>query len=82
MKSNFAAQIYEDAKKLFAEGTVQTLTRRIEPASGEPPKVDTAVRLIHTPTGTTITSEEFSTQYENFVAAAIRLRIACDECDT
>lgn len=82
MKSNFAAQIYEDAKKLFPDGAVQTLSRRIETASGELPKVDSAVRLIHTPTGTTITSEEFSTQYENFVAAVIRLRIACDERDT
>jgi hypothetical protein len=80
MSSDFAAQIYEEAKKLFPVGTVEVLTQPAQ-MSDRQPRIGAAVRLVHTPTGIAVTSEEFSTQYENFVAAAIRMRIACDERD-
>jgi protein subunit release factor A len=39
---------------------------------------DAAVKLIHTQTGIEMTCDEFPTQIENYIAATIRLRIACD----
>ena len=73
---NFQQQIYDETKGLFPEGEVQTLICR---RSGEQPGAfGPAVRLIHTPTGIEISCDEFPSQIENYIAAAIRLRIACD----
>lgn len=73
---SFAKEIYQDAKLRFPEGTIETRISRREGApigSFEPD-----VWLIHIPTGTNVLCHEFPTQNENFVAAVIRLRIACD----
>src|SRR5688572_6112485 len=79
--SDFPRQIYGEAKKLFPEGVVETLAARPSSpgAPGATETFDSAVRLIHTPTGLEITCEEFPSQIENFIAAAIRLKIACDQ---
>jgi protein subunit release factor B len=82
MDTNFPRQIYDEAKKLFPDGTVQTLVCRATGPGASPEKLDAAVRLVHTATGIEVTCDEFSTQIQNFVAAAIRLRIACDKRDT
>ena len=75
MDSEFPRQIYEEVKRLFADGTVQALvTRGSDPDGGQ----DAAVQLVHEDTGTKITCNEFSSQIQNYVAAAIRLRVALD----
>ena len=76
---NFARQIYDDAKKLFPDGTVEALVFR--PSGASPGTSETRVRLVHKPTGIEIVCDDFPTQIENYTAAAIRLRIACDSCD-
>ena len=75
MDSEFPRQIYEEAKKLFPDGGIRTLTAR---ASGPDSANDAAVQLVHEDTGTKITCNEFSSQIQNYVAAAIRMRIAMD----
>jgi protein subunit release factor B len=82
MDTNFPRQIYDEAKKLFPDGAVQALVCRAAGPGALPEKSAAAVRLVHTATGIEITCDEFSTQIQNFVAAAIRLRIACDKRDT
>jgi protein subunit release factor A len=74
---SFSKEIYADAKKLFPDGTVETMVWRTSgalPATSAP-----AVRLIHISTGIEIVCSDFTTQIENYIAAAIRLRIACDK---
>jgi hypothetical protein len=74
---NFSGQIYDDAKRLFPDGTVETLVSR---PSGAPPATSgPAVRLVHASTGIEIVCSDFPTQIESYIAAAIRLRIACDQ---
>lgn len=48
-------------------------------AQSFPPEHDSAIRLIHTASGIHVDCDEFPSQQENYIAAAIRLRIACDE---
>ena len=74
---SFSRATYDDAKKLFPDGTVETLVSR--PSGAPPGTLDPAVRLVHTPTGSEIICSDFPTQIENYIAAAIRLRIACDK---
>ena len=80
MKSFFTDEVYRDTKRLFSEGAVQILVAR---PKFDPDRiaVDPTVRLVHTVTGTEVSCGEYSSQTENFVAAMIRLRIACDEID-
>ena len=75
MDSEFPRQIYEEAKKLFPNDKVRTLVAR---APGPDSADDAAVQLVHEDTGTKITCNEFSSQIQNYVAAAIRMRIAMD----
>jgi hypothetical protein len=75
MKPDFKKQIYKDAKRLFPKGTVETLVA--PPKIFEP--IDPAVRLVHKSSGVSAVCDEFESQTENFIAAAIRLRIACDK---
>jgi hypothetical protein len=75
METDFKKQLYQDAKRLFPHGTVEALVA--PPKMFEP--VDPAVHLVHTPSGVSVTCDEFESQTENYIAAAIRLRIACDE---
>lgn len=77
--TDFVNRIRDGVKKLFPAGAVETLVAR--PAGPWTPEAphDPAIRLVHTPTGLTVTCDEFPSQTENFIAAAIRLRIACDE---
>jgi hypothetical protein len=75
MGGDFKTQLYEDAKRLFPPGVVESQVAA--PKMFEPP--NPAVRLIHTPTGITAGCDEYESQTENYIAAAIRLRIACDE---
>jgi protein subunit release factor A len=76
---NFSRRIYDEAKKLFPEGAVEALVSRPVGPTGQPGNFDPAVRLVHAATGVEITCSDFPTQIENYIAAAIRLRIACDE---
>ena len=76
---SFSREIYDDAKRLFPDGTVETLVSR--PLEGPAGTSAPAVRLIHTSTGIEIICSDFPTQIENYIAAAIRLRIACDKRD-
>ena len=79
MDPNFSTQIYDEAKKLFPEGAVEVMVSRPAWPPGQPGDFDPAVRLVHAATGVEITCSEFPTQIENYIAAAIRLRIACDK---
>jgi len=79
MDPNFSRRIYDEAKKLFPKGAVEALVSRPAGPVGEPGNSDPAVRLVHTATGVEITCSDFPTQIENYIAAAIRLRIACDK---
>lgn len=73
---SFAKDIYRDAQSLFEEGEVQVMVCR---QPGEPVgRLSPEVRLVHQPSGIEITCGEFPTQTENYIAAALRLRIACD----
>jgi protein subunit release factor A len=76
---NFSREIYDDAKRLFPDGAVETLVSR--PAGAPSGTLAPAVRLVHTSTGIEIVCGDFPTQIENYIAAAIRLRIACDKRD-
>ncbi|MDX2239835.1 MAG: hypothetical protein NW224_04035 [Leptolyngbyaceae cyanobacterium bins.302] len=73
---NFQRQIYIEVKGLFPDGAVEALISR--PAGADVGVFDAAVKLVHTQTGIEITCDEFPTQIENYIAATIRLRIACD----
>ena len=74
MSAPFATELYKHAKQLFPAGTVETL---VAAPSGPGGKFDPAVRLVHI-SGLEITCGEFASQNENFIAAAIRLRVALD----
>ena len=81
MNTDFTRKIYAEAKGLFPSGAVQTLVSRpSDLGAGDP--IDAAVKLVHVPTGREIICDEFPSQAENFIAAAIRLRIQCDKRDT
>jgi hypothetical protein len=73
---DFQRQIYDEVKSLFPSGTVEVLTSRS--IESDPSTSIPSVKLIHTSTGIEIVCADFSTQIENFIAASIRLRIACD----
>jgi protein subunit release factor A len=73
---SFAIAIYDDAKRLFPEGEVQVLIARAPGASSG--KLLPEVRLVHLPSGLEVICHEFPTQTENYIAAAMRLRAACD----
>ena len=73
---SFAKAVYDDAKRLFPEGELQALVA--PPFGGKPGKLLPDVRLVHLPSGLEVTCAEFPTQTENYIAAALRLRAACD----
>ncbi len=79
MDPDFSKQIYSEAKKLFPEGAVEVLITRATGPAGQPGKFDATVRLVHKASGIEITCNDFPSQTQNYIAAAIRLRIACDE---
>jgi protein subunit release factor B len=81
MDDGFLKRIYQEAKKLFSEDEVETLIHRATAPAGQPGNISTAVRLVHKATGIQITCDDYSSQTENYVGAAIRLRIACDKGD-
>ena len=77
MDTDFPRKIYSEAKRLFPDGAVESLVSRssgIVAGGG----TDSAVKLVHVATGQEVLCDEFSSQIENFIAAAIRLRIQCD----
>ena len=75
MRAEFQKCLYGEVKRLFPEGSVEVLVARGQ--LFQPP--DPAVRLVHTPSGISVDCAEFPSQQQNYIAAAIRLRIACDE---
>lgn len=79
MSTEFLKQIYNDVKHLFPDGAVEVLVARPAILSSEPGPIDPAVRLVHTRTGTEASCGEFPSQIENYITAAVRLRIACDK---
>jgi len=79
MKTDFTRQIYGEAKHLFAEGEVEVLVAQPSFLEALPQQLDLNVQLIHLPTGIKQTVGDFPSQMENFIAAVIRLRIACDK---
>lgn len=78
MKSpaDFSRQLYEEAKQLFPEGTIQTFVTR--PAVAQPGQLDPAVKLLHSSSGIEASCNDFPSQIENYIVAIIRLKIACD----
>ena len=75
MDSEFPRQIYEEAKRLIADGGVRPLVAR-EPG---PDCVDGAAgQLVYDETGTETTCSEFSSRIQNHVAAVTRMRVAMD----
>ena len=79
MSADFPRQVYGEIKQLFPAGTVETQVARPVVFGPEPSAMDPAVRLVHTPTGIEASCSDFPSQTENYIAAAIRLRIACDK---
>ena len=79
MTSDFPRRIYDEVKDLFPKGAVETFVCRGIPAGGEVAPSDRAARLVHTPTGIEVTCADFPSQTENYIAAAVRLRIAWDK---
>ena len=75
MRTEFQACLYDEVKRLFPEGAVEVLVTRAQLFQAPDP----AVRLVHTASGTSVDCAEFPSQQQNYIAAAIRLRIACDE---
>jgi hypothetical protein len=76
MANEFQTCLYAEVKRLFPEGAVEVLVARPE---SFPPVDNPAVRLIHTASGIAVDCDEFPSQQQNYIAAAIRLRVACDE---
>ncbi len=76
MSDEFQQRLYAEVKGLFPQGAIEVLVTR---AQSFPPEYDPAVRLIHTASGIHVDCDEFPSQQENYIAAAIRLRIACDK---
>jgi hypothetical protein len=77
MAADFSNRIYYLIKQLFPDGRVQVLVWRPVINISEPIAVNPAVRLVCTPSGIGAARNDFPSQIENFVVAAIRLRIAC-----
>ncbi len=75
MDPEFPRQIHDEARKLFPEGAIQILMGRMPGPDAGP---SAAVKLIHNATGIEEICDKFSTQIQNFTAAAIRWRVACD----
>jgi protein subunit release factor A len=79
---NCSEAAYQEARKRFPEGELDVLINRATGPAVKPPKtVSTAVRLVHKPTGVQVTCDDYPTQRQNYVLAAIRLRVACDKHD-
>lgn len=78
MKADFQKQMYAEVKRLFPEGAVETLVARPSVSSGQEQSINPTVRLVHTATSIEVTCGDFPSQVENYIAATIRLRIACD----
>lgn len=74
--SGFAKAIFDDAKRLFPDGEVRTLIASSPGA--KPGKILPDVRLVHLQSQLEVTCAEFPTQTENYIAAVLRLRAACD----
>jgi hypothetical protein len=81
MAPKFAEIIYEDVKKLFPDGAVEKYVVPLATSGGLPNRINPAIRLVHRTLGIEVTCSDFRTQTENFVAAVIRLKIACDGLD-
>ncbi|HEY3897364.1 MAG TPA: hypothetical protein VGM54_02060 [Chthoniobacter sp.] len=81
MTPKFAEIIYEDVKKLFPDGAVEKYVVPLAMSGGLPKRINPAIRLVHRTRGIEVTCSDFRTHTENFVAAVIRLKIACDELD-
>jgi len=79
MKASFERQIYDEVKHLFAEGELETLVVRPSFSDELPDNVESAVRLVHKSTNIEVTCSDFPSQIQNYIAAAIRLRRACDQ---
>ena len=75
MGADFKTRLYEEVKRLFPPATVDAQVGA--PKMFEPPS--SAVQLVHLPTGISVICDEYESQTENYIAALVRLRIACDE---
>lgn len=78
MKADFQKQMYDEVKRLFPDGAVETLVARASASGGQVHSINPTVRLVHTATGIEVTCGDFPSQIENYIAATIRLRIVCD----
>ena len=78
MESNFQQRIYNDVKRLFPAGSVDVLVARPFGPGKRTEKFDASVRLVHKASGKEVTCGDFPSQIENYIAAAIQLRIECD----
>ena len=79
MASDFSKLIYTESRKLFPKGAVEILVPRAKGPTAGLADLDASVRLVHKPTGIEVTCNDFPTQIQNYAAAAIRLKIACDK---
>lgn len=75
MNADLTKQIYGEVKHLFPDGAVKVRVAR--PVLS--PELSVVVKLVHISTGIEVICDEFRSQTENYIAAAIRLRIACDK---
>jgi hypothetical protein len=79
MSADFSRRIYSEVKHLFPDGAVDVQVASPSISSRKPTAIDPAVRLVHIPTGVEVSCSEFTSQTDNYIAAVIRLRIACDK---
>ena len=66
----FEHVILSELESLVADHEIETLTRRPNP---DEPLLDTAVKLVHRPSGVEIVVEEFPSQIKNKAIALVRL---------
>lgn len=62
MDRNFADEIYQEAKKVFPEGEIETLIQRAQGPAGQPGKLSAAVLLVHKPTRIQIACDDYPSQ--------------------
>jgi len=79
MAWDFPKRIYDDSRRLFPKGAVEVLLTRAKGPPAGVSDLDPTVRLVHKPTGIKVSCNQYPTQIENYAAAAIRLKIACDK---